>query len=285
MHTLRWPLLLFLMLLVLVTQTAADTSPPASAEPSGPQTEYRDDAVTAVVVKSWGTGSGSLIWQYLNDSWNLFGSVQVVIDHTSLHDVSSFTLEDLQANGADVVIVSDPAGGFDQWTADEVAALQAYAEQGHRLVGTFLLFQWMDFDNRGLAPLWGLRSDLDYNTMQIDAEPSTHIIDSTHCLFCRISEPFEMGGWPFVQVPVDDSSWNDGDLAGAVMLGRSTNGRNVVTGFDAGNYQAYYISFMPEYLSGTTWEAVQWLYNAIVCGEVPSPTERVTWGTLKQRFE
>lgn len=272
------------MMLLLVARSMADTSPPAHAGPPGPQTEYRDDAVTAVVVRSWGFGSDYLVWQHLNDDWSAYGTVPVVIDHTSLHGVVSFTLEDLEAIGADVVIVSNPAGGLHQWSADEIAALQAYAEQGHRLVGTYMMLEFAAQDDRGLAPLWGLRSDLDYNTDEVDAEPSTHIIDPVHCLFDGIGEPFEVGGYAHVQVPSGDLSWDDADLSGAVMLGRSENGRNVVTAFDAGSYHAYYISFMPEYQEGTDLESTQWLYNAIVCGNEPSPVERMTWGALKQEF-
>jgi hypothetical protein len=286
MRTSRRLLGLAFMLLVFASPAVrADMSPPAAGGSSGSQAEFRDDMVTAVVVKSWGTDSGGLVWQHLNDNWAAYGATGVVIDYTTLHSVASFTLADLQANGADVVIVSDAAGGLLQWSADEVAALQAYADQGHRLVGTYAFLQYGDIDNRGLAPLWGLRSDLGYNTTEVEADATTHLIDPSHCVFTAIDEPLLTGGYPRVQVPAGDLSWDDGDLAGAVLLGRSANGRNAVTGFDGGNYEAYFISFMAEYQDGSSVEAAQWLYNAIVCGAGPSPATHVSWGALKQKFQ
>jgi hypothetical protein len=223
-----------------------------------------------------------LVWQHLNDNWALYGATQVVIDHTTLHEVGSFTLADLEAIGADVVIVSDPAGGLRQWSGSEADALRAYAEAGHNLVGTYLLYQWDVIDNRALAPLWGHRSDIAYGS--VEADPSTDILAPEHCLFVDITDPLDLGGYASVGLPADDLSWDDADLAGADIVGRSGGGNNVVTSYDAGGYQAYYISYMPEYQDGSAFEATQWLYNAIVCAPPATPTTKVSWGTVKETF-
>jgi hypothetical protein len=262
---------------------ALESSPPAiGTVPPGDQTEFVGGAVTAVVVRSWGSGSSALVWQHLNDNWALYGETQVVIDHTTLHEVESFTLADLEAVGADVVIVSDPAGGLRQWTGGEVDALRAYAEAGHSLVGTYLLYQWDVYDNRALAPLWGHRSDIAYSSAE--ADPSTAILAPEHCLFVDITDPLDLGGYPNVGLPADDLSWDDADLAGATIVARSSGGNNAVTSYDAGSYQAYYISYMPEYQEGSAFEATQWLYNAIVCTPPATPTTKVSWGTVKETF-
>src|SRR5207244_4225106 len=102
----------------------------------------REAAVTAVVVKSWGNcSSNSLIWDDLNANWSLYGPIPIVIDYSNPSLCgASFTLHDLEASEANVVILDDPAGGNRQFTPDEVAALKTYVSEGHNLVGTFLTF-------------------------------------------------------------------------------------------------------------------------------------------------
>ena len=125
--------------------TIADesSSPPfaASGPPPGAPSEFRDGAITAVVVRSWVGIPDELVWDYLNQNWNLYGDVEIQVDYTSLGAVDVFSLEDLEAVGADVVIVSDTAGSANQWSQAEIEALQEYAAQGHNLLGTYLLYR------------------------------------------------------------------------------------------------------------------------------------------------
>jgi len=179
-----------------------------------------------------------------------------------------------------VVIVSDPAGDGHLWSAAEVAALQSYADQGHSLIGTYLLLRYGGLDNRALAPVFGLRPDLEYNSREVFAEPTAGILDPQNCLFSGISDPLDQGGYPFVQVP-SDGSWDDGDLAGAVYRARGPSRLNVATEFSAVNHRAHYISYMPEYQDGSAFDATQWLYNAIVCPFTPTAAQRTSWGKLK----
>jgi hypothetical protein len=240
--------------------------------------------VTAVVVRSWGSGSGSLVWRHLNENWSSYGSIPIAIDYTSLHEVNSFTLADLETIGADVVIVSNPSGGTQQWTPPEVAALETYASAGHNLVGTYLLLVWQGggaTDNRILAPPWGLRSDLAY-LGHVDASDSP-LLEPGHCLFRNIASPLDLGGYPYAQTP-DDLMWDESDLAGASFLARSDDRTTVVTTYDAGGYDAHYISSMPEYQDGSELDATQWLYNAISCIEGTTPVSSTTWGRLKATF-
>jgi len=260
------------------------SAPSPASDPRGAQSETLDDAVTAVVVKSWAGGSVLLVWQHLNENWNLYGTTQVVIDETTLIDVESFTLADLQNSGADVVIVSNPSGEGATWSQDEIEALATYAASGHNIIGTTYLYRWGGTDNRGLAPLWGHRSDLEYNTWQISAEPTAAIINGSHCLFVDINDPMALGGFPVVQVPADDVSWDTDDMNGAEIVAISENALNVVTRYDAGAYHAYFISYMPEFQDGSDVDATQWLYNAIACPKVATPTLEMSWGAMKAAY-
>lgn len=280
----RSPVLVALALLFAVrVSIAGTTSPPPASAPHQVPVVAAPGAIKAVVVRSWGAGSVQLAWDYLNANWSAYGSIPIFIDATTLHGTTTITLAELQNSGADVVIVSDPAGGGQLWTAAEAAALGTYASQGHPLIGTYLLLGFQGVDNRALAPLWGLRSDQDYNADEVPSAPSADILASSSCLFSRIAPPLDQGGYPFVQVPLD-GSWDPADLAGAVILARSPDGRNVVTSYSSGNLQATYISYMPEYQDGSQFDATQYLYNAIVCPFAATPATRSTWGRVKSLY-
>jgi len=280
-----YPILLLGLLSAPITHAAGLNPPKITNDPTGQQAPPVDGGVHAVVVRSWGEGSGALVWEHLALNWSLYGSIPVSIDYTTLHSVGSFTLQDLEATGPDVVIVSDPSGGNLQWSAPEVAALTAYAQQGHNLVGTYLLLQYETWDNRALAPLWGLRSDLTYSCCDTAANPETAILLPGHCLFTGITNPLDTGGFPSNQFPLDDGAWDAGDMGGASIIARSADGKNVVTTYETGSYTASYISYMPEYQDGSSFEATQWLYNAIVCEGGATPVSAATWGHIKSTFQ
>ncbi len=255
--------------------TTGGTAPPRMAAPA---------AIKAVVVRSWGAGSEPpLVWDHLTANWSSYGSIPLYIDATSLHAVSSVTLADLEASGADVVIVSDPAGGLNQWSAADVEALRSYANQGHPLIGTYIMFQWCSIDNRALASLWGLRSDLDYNMGEIPSTAPAGILAPASCLFDRIVDPLDHGGYPQVCVP-SDLSWDASDLAGASFFARSTDSRVVVTSYQNGLLHSSYISSMPEYQPGDAFDATQFLYNAITCNFHVTPAKRSTWSRVKSLY-
>lgn len=278
------PFVILAALAIASNAFAAGSSPPHSTTPPGPPQVAAPGVVKAVVVRSWGYGSSVLVWDYLNANWSSYGTIPIFIDSSTLQDVPSVTLSVLENSGADVVIVSDPAGVVRPWTAPEIAALNSYADQGHPLIGTYALLQWEVTDNRALAPLWGLRPDLGYNAgFDYPAAPSAQIFSPLHCLFVGIVNPLDVGGFPYVQLPLD-GSWDPADLAGATFLARSENGHNIVTEYVSGNHHAYYISYMPEYQSGTDFDATQYLYDAIVCNFRATPVARATWGRIKTLY-
>jgi len=259
---------------------ATSLSPPASSAPPGPPRPSLPGTVRAIVVRSWGSGSGDLVWEHLNQNWASYGTIPISIDSSTLHKAEAVTLQDLEILNPDVVIVSDPSGDGLRWSPTDVAALQAYANEGHSLIGTYLLLRYGGLDNRALAPLFGLRSDRDYNALEVPSEAAAGLLGLQSCLFNGIVDPLDQGGYPFVQVPTD-GSWDADDVAGAVFRARGPSGLNVVTEYDAGNHRAYYISYMPEYQGGESFDATQWLYNAIVCPFSPTPTRDTSWGKLK----
>jgi hypothetical protein len=221
--------------------------------------------ITAVVVKSWDGGSASA-WGELNTEWPAYGSTSIYIDTATLGGVGSFTYQDLVNTGADVVILSDPAGGVQQYSRSEIAAVSQYASEGHNVIGTFSVFQWGDTDNRGLAPIFGLRSDLEYDVPGISNV--FNVVDVGNPLFTGIPDPWTSTGYPYTQTPANDLRWDSIDLAGARFTAECDSYRGMISVYNAGNYTGIYISNMPEYYGGSLDK--QLLYNAITYQGLPT---------------
>lgn len=286
----------WLVILMVVSasssRAADDTNPPSGSAANSLGTPCPPGAVKAVVVKSY---DSPFNWDTINQEWSAYGSVPVCIDFESLRNVKTVSLDDLIASGADVVILGDPAGYRRTWTVQDMEALQAYAHLGHNLLGTYLVFYWDHDgvhanDNRLLSPLWGIRQDIDYQNVgqplgETRAAPSADILAPLDCVFERIADPLDFGGYPEVQLPTD-GSWDEADLAGATFLARSDDGHNVVTAYRPGRYQAIFISYLPEFATGmgNQQESYQLLYNAILCAADATPAFPSSWGRMKVRY-
>lgn len=226
------------------------------------------ETVTAVVVKSWShCGSGGVVWADLNADWADFGSVPIHID-TANHDLCNggrITYEALVASGAQTVILSDPAGAGLTFARSEVAALRRYAHEGHNLIGTFLLFAYGGVDNRALAPLFGLPSDVPY--VDVDgAGPLIFKIMVDAPLFSGMGTRYKSNGYPRSQAP-GGGAWNFADNGRARYLAMARERHAAVIEHCAPAYRALYITHMPEYGGGR--DDKQLLYNAIVAGAEP----------------
>ena len=242
------------------SQAAQSASPPLPA--SHTHSAVAPDGVggvTAVVVKSWGGGDASA-WQELNNEWPQYGDIPISIDTTTLGN-SDFTFQDLVDTGADVVIVSNPGGGGQQYSDSEIDAVSSYASLGHNVLATYIAFQWTNIDNRGLAPVLGLRSDITYNTVEEGISNVFNVVDLGNALFQGLPDPWNSVGYPFTQTPADDLRWDDADLAGAAVAAQSDDYKGIVSIYDGGPYTGIYVSNMSEYFGGSLDK--QLLYNAI----------------------
>jgi len=254
-------LLVASLLLLMTASTAAsaqDTTPPRSVREEVHAVQLRTEpaanTVTAIIVKSWGDNP---VWDDLNANWAIYGTIPVSIDHTTLIN-GDFTYADLVNSNADVIILSDPAGGNQTYSSDEVAAIRKYVEAGHSILGTYVTFQLGNTDNRALAPIFGFSPTLTYNYVAISNQ-FIKVVGA--CLFRNISDGFSKG-YPFSQVP-SSGVWT-GNLGMAKAGAESDSYVGVVTGFHRKNGTAIYISNMPEYqtIGG---DDEQFLYNAITC--------------------
>ena len=216
--------------------------------------------IQVAVLPSWGHVGA---FDELNDNWSSYGSTPLQID-TSLISDTTFTYADLVTTGADVMWLSDPAGNGLSYSPDQIEAVQQYANEGHSILGTYAVFQWTT-DNRGLAPIFGLREDITYNTHEVGASQS-FATSPTHLLFRDLPQPYVSSGYPSAQVPADDERWDAVDLGSAEILAQTPDARGVITWHETPSYHAIYVSEMVEYESGAV--DAQFLYNALT---IPEP--------------
>jgi hypothetical protein len=252
------------------TQSLAGSAGPNPARVSGPAVTNRGDApaegtITAVVVKSWGNcSSGSLIWDALNANWSNYGSIPISIDYSYPGLCSAYdtvTLSNLEASGADVVIVSDPSGIGAQWSSSEAQALRQYANEGHDVIGTYLLLYWGGTDNRVLAPLFGLNSSATYGGGDTEITPNYTERYPSLPLFRNVGNPYVSSGYPFTQTP-SDGAWSSNELTGARVVARAAAGQAAILVRRMGAYDSIYVTNMPEFGGGSIDE--QFFYNAII---------------------
>ena len=214
--------------------------------------------VKVVVLKSWGHTS---IWDAMSTNWQNFGKRPVTVDDTT-YVSSDFTYQDIVNSKANVIVVSNPAGGVQQYSAAEMAAVAKYAKKGHTVIGTYLVFQWSTVDNRGLAPVFGLSSKIAYNTTSVGISNLFKKTKAKECLFKRITgSSWQSAGYPYTEVPAT-GSWT-GHLGKAKAVADSDNFVGVVSLYTAPTYTGVYVSNYPEYNGGTDDE--QLLYNAVTC--------------------
>jgi hypothetical protein len=253
---------LALAILFAVQLSAQEASPrkgtePKPAEKTAPVIAPAS-AVKVVLLKSWGVTS---VWEAMKTNWQNFGKRPVTIDD-STYISSDFTYQDIVNSKADVIVISNPAGGIQQYSQAEIAAVAKYAKKGHPVIGTYAVFQWSTIDNRGLAPVFGLSSKIQYNTTQVGISNLFQKTESLQCLVRRISgKSWQSDGYPFTEVPAT-GSWK-GHLGKAAAVAESDKYVGVISLYTAPTYSSVYVSNFPEYNGGTDDE--QLLYNAVTC--------------------
>ena len=218
--------------------------------------------IRAVVVRSYGwCSSTDLIWDRLNQTWAEYGPIPISVDYSNPTLCEGrITYQALVQSGADVIILSDPAGGGQQYSVGEVRALQRYANSGHNLIGTYLTFGG-GVVNKPLARLFGLNPDAGYIDSYHEIEPTYDSTVAYLPLFRNIGDPYVSQGYPRAEQPWD-IFWDDNELQGARYVAQTPGRFGAITLFEARRYEAIYITNMPEYLGGAA--DLQFFYNAII---------------------
>ncbi len=213
-------------------------------------------AVRVLLLRSWGVTTG---WEDLKTQWQNYGSIPIAIDD-STYIQSDFTYDDLVASGANVIVLSDPAGGLQQYTPAEVLAVSQYASTGHTVLGTYAVFEWDQTDNRGLMSVFGLKRGV-MNTQSISN--SFTQVKNAGCLFRNLASTWQSSGYAQSQVPSPSLQWGQKALGSATLVAQSDNATGIVSVYGGPGYTSVYISNYPEFYGATN--DLQLLYNAVTC--------------------
>jgi hypothetical protein len=244
--------------------------PPASAQIRPLQVtplQKQPGTVTILFLKSWECGGGETLWDNLKTKWPNFGTIPISIDDTT-YICADFTYQDIVNMAPDVLVLSDPAGGEEQYSAAEIQAVTDYAGAGHVVVGTYLVFQYAPagVDNGELAPIFGFQPSIEYTYGAITNDFMK--LDSSSCLLTGISGSSWMSeGYPFSQVPSVPGKWTDFALDHLkpvpTVVADESDHLALIASRQSGAFASVFISNFPEYNGGTDDE--QLLYNSATC--------------------
>jgi hypothetical protein len=233
----------------------------ATAAPPQPTT----DGVSAILLDAYDGCFVADAWLDLNSNWPEYGSIPVSITTGGDLCTGNFTLGDLESSGADTVILDSTAYSWALTPAD-LQALQAYADEGHTVIGEDTIFQWKTRQsNNGLAPLFGLAEQPTWYIDGLQGMSPTYRLNEQDpdagVLLRDVPNPYVSSLYGRGQKPAH-KKWRTNVLAGARYIGRTQDKRNAITVYDGPGYTAIYISSQAALRS--TPDDLQFLYNAIV---------------------
>jgi hypothetical protein len=264
-------LILFVVALAFGGQALAQQSsppvPPSAQTRSLQVTPLRKQpgTVTILFLKSWECIGGQTLWDDLKTNWPNFGNIPISIDDTT-YICADFTYQDIVNSAPDVLVLSDPSGGGEQYSTAEIQAVQQYANAGHVVVGTYAVFEYASTDNTELAPIFGFQPLIAYTTGAITNDFIKR--DTTSCLLAGIPGSSWMSeGYAESQFPSTPGRWTNAafeNVKPALNLAAyESDDLALIASRKSGNFASVFISNFPEYNGGTDDE--QLLYNSVTC--------------------
>jgi hypothetical protein len=201
-------------------------------------------------------------WDTLNNNWRNFGNQAIYIDYTTL-DIDNITYADLNATGANVLVIScayDPAW---QYTDAEIAAIGQYVHEGHGLIVTAGTFYYAVPNNIKLATLLGMNA-----TSPDWSEGTTDLLDllnSSHPLFAGVPNPYTM---PEVGTAVPpEGVWSSDELAGGTYVAMGYFNESAIVVYRGLVYISPWLEAIPDYYRFN----LQILYNAMIWSKYQKP--------------
>ena len=202
------------------------------------------------------------IYLRMNSQWHLHGTVPIRIDYQTLSH-SDITYEDINASGADVILIHGCTPYMYILTPDEIEAITQYIEEGHGLIVIWASFGDYSVANDLLHPLVGLnrQSAHSYATNDYDY---IQILDEAHPLFRNIPNPLvAFVDISSVSIFSRDGSWDNNELLTGTYAAKAMNDDDIANGAIVTNINnAVFISLGLEYPE--EFYSQQLLYNAIV---------------------
>jgi hypothetical protein len=243
---------------LVMVGTGLGTAAAGAARPADGVSAILLDSYTSCYPPAYG-------WADLNANWSTYGSIPVSITTDQNLCQGDFTLADLEASGADTVIMAATAYLY-TLTPEDIQALQTYLEQGHTLLGVDDTFQWKaTHSDNGLAPLFGLAEQSTWYKDGLQGMSPTYQLNEQDpdaaVLLRDVNNPYVSSLYGQGQKPAH-KKWRTNVLAGGRYIGLTQDKRNAISVYDGAGYTAIYISSGADY--GSTPDDLQFLYNAIV---------------------
>jgi subtilisin family serine protease len=225
---------------------------------------YVGTPVKAFVLRSAGNVIPDIVanWQVLNTEWYKFGDTMIYIDYTTL-DKEFITYEDINATGADVLIISCACDPYLWQLMDsEIEAIKRYVYEGHELIATSGTFFYMVPNNNKLAPLFGLNETTMWDATLTDL---LHLLDTTHPIFYNVPNPFVFADVG-TAVPFD-WQWDSNELIGGQYAAIGHFEESAIVTYRGLVYLSPLLEIIPAYYQ----HHLQLLYNSIVWSRYRKP--------------
>ena len=261
--------ILFLVALAFGGQAfAQEPSPPVPAQTRPLHVtplRKQPGTVTILFLKSWECIGGQTLWDDLKTNWPNFGNIPISIDDTT-YICADFTYQDIVNMAPNVLVLSDPAGGNQQYSKAEIQAVQQYANSGHVVVGTYAVFENGSTNNTELAPIFGFQPLIAYTFGPITNDFIKR--DSSSCLMTGIpGSSWMSAGYANSQFPSTPGKWTNAALNNVKpalnLVAYESDVLAMVANRQSGGFASVYVSNFPEYFGGTDDE--QLLYNSVTC--------------------
>jgi len=215
--------------------------------------------VKAYVLDSAGTDLITAQWEVINHDWPSFGDKAVYIDYAKLNK-EDITYEDINATGADVLIISC---AYDwEFTDEEIEAIKRYTLEGHGLVVTAGTLYEGAPNNNKLASLLGLNEQTVWKVALTDL---LNLLHPEHPVFKNVPNPYT---FPLVQTAIpSDGAWSTNELVDGRFLAMGYFYESAIVEWNG----LVYISPWLEIISPRYKFNLQLLYNAITWSHYQKP--------------
>jgi hypothetical protein len=215
--------------------------------------------LTVAALPGWGSdwSNSSLAWSDVAMNSSSYGDC---IINSFLTVSSPFTLSDLQATGAEVLLIGNSAGGTVQYSAAEMDAIGDFVQAGNGGVMATYLLSYTTTDNSDLAEWFGVDSS-QLSAASNPASSTMSVQDTSHPLATNLASSFNAGGYGNSQAV--SSTWSAALLSGASIVMQDASGEASVIAYESSGARGVWVTWMAEY-SNTTQDGEQMLYNGLV---------------------
>ncbi|MEM2102568.1 MAG: S8 family serine peptidase [Candidatus Bathyarchaeia archaeon] len=225
---------------------------------------YVDFPLKVFVLRSAGTQLVTDVWDSLNYNWKRFGDQLINIDYSTL-DKDNITYSDLNATGADVLIISCAYAW--EYSDQEIEAIKRYVHEGHGLIITAGTFYYQVPNNNKFGSIIGINQSTSWDVTATDL---LELQNSSHPVFAGVPNPYTM---PLVQSSVPfDGEWSSNELAGGTYIALGHYKESAIIVYRGLVFISPWLEIIPEYYHYN----YQILYNAMVWSQYQKPEHELS---------